>query len=122
MRRCCWTPGSTRITTNLEKLSVADPPKSWGDAAVLLFGSLGEDSISFQMENQGQTVSVGLVASAVEYYFTNKVFVEGKYQEAMIDLLYYKAEMPAKQALIDNFIAATLYLARDNGVNIDRKI
>ena len=57
-----------------------------------------------------------------EYYFTDMVFIQQKYEEALVDLYFYRAEASGSsrntenRAIMDEAIAGTYWVAQQNGV------
>ena len=58
-----------------------------------------------------------------EYYFTDMVFIQQKYEEALVDLYFFRAESAwtqfdnNKRPAVDEAIAGTYWVAQQNGVS-----
>ena len=115
-----WFESNNKDTAEYAELIVKSAPKELGDTAVVAYGSLGSDYVVTNFGTKETPNIIDMVASSIEYYFTNKVFIEKKYKEALIDLLQYRAEVPAKQQTVDETaIPGTLWVAEQNGVKIN---
>ena len=90
--------------------------------AVMVYSKIGADDQTITLNN-GQVVD--LINSAPEYYFTDMVFIQQKYEEALIDLYYYRAELSGSsrstenRAIMDEAIGGTYWIAQQNGQTID---
>ncbi len=117
--RPLWFESNNKDTAEYAELIVMNAPKELGDTAVVAYGSLGSDSVVSNFGTNEKPNMVDMVSSSIEYYFTNKVFIEKQYKAALIDLLQYRAEVPAKQQAVDETaIPGTLWVAEQNGVKI----
>jgi hypothetical protein len=115
-----WINSKSSETTEYAKAVVSKAPKELGKDALIVFGGIGTENAIEDFGTKEKPVLIEMVSSSIEYYFTNKVFIEGKYKEALIDLLQYRAEVPAKQKVVDETaIPGTLWVAEQNGVKID---
>jgi len=112
-------------------IKVADSPiaqSTYGDYAITTFGSIGADdaNVIFRDDKGNITEQLELVGSAPEYYFTDMVFIQQKYEEALVDLCYFRAESSWTQfdnnnrPAVDEAIAGTYWVAEQNGVTIDK--
>jgi len=114
-----WFESDSKETSEYAELVAGKAPAKLGDNAIILFGNLGVDDFKVDFGTAEKPQNVDMVASAIEYYFTNKVFIEGKYKEALIDLLQYMAEVPKKVDIVNSAaIPNTLWVAEQNGVKI----
>ncbi len=114
-----WFMSDNPDTVEYAKYIASKAPAALGNNAVLVYGSIGDDGATANAGSAEKPNPIDMVASAIEYYFTNKVFVEKQYKEALVDLLQYRAEVPAKlQAIDQTAIPRTLWVAEQNGVKI----
>jgi hypothetical protein len=95
------------------------PHNPMGSNAVFAYSMIGADDIMLTLKDGTE---IGLVASAPEYYFTDMVFIQQKYEEALVDLYFYRAESAGamyedgNRPAVDEAIAGTYWVAQQNGV------
>ena len=98
---------------------------SYGDYSITTFGKIGPDNnnVTFKDDQGNVTEYIDLVGSPPEYYFTDMVFIQQKYEEALVDLYFFRAESAwtqfdnNKRPAVDEAIAGTYWVAQQNGVS-----
>ena len=97
----------------------SSPYNPMGANAIIAYSTIGADNQTMLL-NDG--TEIGLVNSPPEYYFTDMVFIQQKYEEALVDLYFYRAEASGSsrntenRAIMDEAIAGTYWVAQQNGV------
>lgn len=85
-----------------------------GDSALSAFGSLGPDI--FVSDKEG--VVKNLVGSAIEYYYTDLVYVKCDYSTALKGLYSQRKEDPDKAGQCDEAISLVFKIASGRGVTL----
>ena len=74
-------------------LSIQNSPANpMGQNAVFAFGMIGADNVTHPITINNEPQDLALVASPPEYYFTDMAFIQQKYEAALVDLYYFRAE------------------------------
>lgn len=87
----------------------------FGNGALITFGKLGNDNAKITL---GGT-QYDAVASPIEFYYTDMVFLKGQYERALISLYRNLAEMPEKRSEVNEAIGLVKDIAKRRGVNVN---
>lgn len=87
----------------------------FGNAALITFGKLGNDNARITLGGK----QYDAVASPIEFYYTDLVFLKGQYERALISLYRNLAEMPNKRPQINEAIGLVKDIAQRRGVNLN---
>jgi len=125
-----WPSSDNSAVKNYAEKILNSPANPAGDFGLLIYGGLDTDSYNTITSTDGNVFP--LVGTKTEYYFTDMVFIQQKYEQAVFDLYCYRAESAcgpwkADQGLslrsnIDSTIQNTYWVAEKNGVMLDQEI
>jgi len=121
-----WFSSSNTDVSNYAQTVGSAQNNPLGNKAVVVYGKIGPDDekITFRNNETGEIEAVyDMVNSPPEYYFTDMVFIQQKYEEALVDLYFFRAEAAwsrdhhNNRPAVDEAIAGTYWVAQQNGVS-----
>ena len=117
-----WVTNTDKKAEDYAKKVISAKGNPVGDIAILVYGDLnnGPYEVDILNKDTGENKAVNLVSTEYEYYFTDMVFIQQKYEEALVDLYFMKVTYPERQ-ILEEAIDGTLWIAEQNGVKLSKE-
>jgi len=124
-----WNLDSSEAVLNYATKVINAPGNPVGDLAIVVYGDIDSTSSKGPLTNlnTGEVTEWALVDTPSEYYFTDMVFIQHKYEEALVDLYTFRAKGSftmqggyRDMSHTDEAIHNTYWIAEQNGVTINK--